>query len=243
MGLKIGELARRTGLSIRTLRYYEEIGLLPVPARGEGGQRRYGEAEIARLQQIVSLRRIGLRLDEIRALLQRSDVSPLVVIELHRERVSATIADLTRLRDRLDGVARSLRAGEAVSVDRLLELLEMMTMVESHYTKEQRDWLARRREEVGEERIREVEAAWPRLIDEVAAAIDAGVPVDEPRAKALAARWMALIRELSGGNAEIEGAVARVWQQEGAQLVRQHGMNPRMMECGTYIQRVLAHNA
>jgi|SRR5215211_2298839 len=92
------------------------------------------------------------------------------------------MAALTLLRDRLGVVADQLRIGGTQPVDDLLETLEMMTVVEKHYTPEQLDWLARRREEVGEERIKQVEAEWPRLIDEVAAAIDAGVPASEAAA-------------------------------------------------------------
>jgi DNA-binding transcriptional MerR regulator len=243
VAVKIGEVARRTGLTVRTLRYWEAIGLLPAPARGEGSQRRYGDAEIARLQQIVSLRQLGLGLAGIRDLLDRPETSALAVIEVHLAMVDRRIAEERALRDRLAAVAGRHRAGDAVSVDRLLDLMEAMTMVESHYTKEQLDWLARRRAEVGDERIREVETAWPRLIEEVAAAIDAGIPPDDPRAHALAARWTALVREFSAGDREIEGVVQQLWEQQGAQLVQQHGMNPRTMECGAYIARVLASNA
>ena len=65
--LKVGALARRAGLTVRTLHHYEEIGLL-VPARRTGsGHRLYGMPEVRRLHQITSLKQMGLSLDEIRA--------------------------------------------------------------------------------------------------------------------------------------------------------------------------------
>ncbi len=64
--MKVGELARRTGISIRTLHYYEEIGLLDPPRQATSGHRIYGVEEVARLQQILSLRQLDLPLDEIR---------------------------------------------------------------------------------------------------------------------------------------------------------------------------------
>src|SRR5581483_4449475 len=65
-GMKVGELAKRTGLSIRTLHYYDEIGLLH-PSKLTGSRHRlYGPGELVRLQQIKSLRQLGLSLEEIR---------------------------------------------------------------------------------------------------------------------------------------------------------------------------------
>jgi MerR family transcriptional regulator, thiopeptide resistance regulator len=60
-GLRVGELARRCGVSVRALRYYDSIGLLS-PARTTTGHRRYGEQEIRRLYGIVALRTLGVPL-------------------------------------------------------------------------------------------------------------------------------------------------------------------------------------
>lgn len=84
---RVGELARRTGLSVRTLHYYDEIGLLTPPRRAESGYRLYGDAEIARLQQIASLRQLGFALDEIREILASPGASVQHVIELHLSRI------------------------------------------------------------------------------------------------------------------------------------------------------------
>ena len=65
--LKVSELARRAGVSVRTLHYYEEVGLI-APARTESGHRRYGRAAIERLQQIRSLQQLGFSLSQIHAL-------------------------------------------------------------------------------------------------------------------------------------------------------------------------------
>lgn len=68
-GLPIGELARRTATKVQTIRYYEQIGLLPEPGRTAGGQRRYGEAERRRLAFVRHARELGFGLDAIRELL------------------------------------------------------------------------------------------------------------------------------------------------------------------------------
>ena len=71
--LTIGTLARRTGTKVQTIRYYEQIGLMPEPGRTAGGQRRYGEAELDRLAFVRHARQLGFTLEAIRELLDLSD--------------------------------------------------------------------------------------------------------------------------------------------------------------------------
>jgi DNA-binding transcriptional MerR regulator len=66
--LKIGELARQTGLSIKTIRYYERRGLLEQPPRTQSGYRLYGPEEVARLRFVQRAKLLGLTLEEIREL-------------------------------------------------------------------------------------------------------------------------------------------------------------------------------
>jgi DNA-binding transcriptional MerR regulator len=238
--MNIGEIAKRTGLTVRALRHYEELGLLSPPRRTEGGQRRYGIRELERLRRIVALRQLGFGLAEIGSMLDRPNASPLNVLEARVAQIGIQLADLARLRERLCGIADQIRAGESETMADMMKTLEMMAMVERHYTPEQLDWLARRREEVGQARIKQVEAEWTRLIDEVVAAIDAGIPAHDPRALALAERWTGLVQEFSSGNQEIESAVQRVWDEDGDRLIEQHGMNPRMTECAAYVNEALA---
>jgi DNA-binding transcriptional MerR regulator len=69
----IGDLARATGCKVQTIRYYEEIGLMPVAARTAGNQRRYGRQHIDRLAFIRHSRELGFSLEAIRELLSLSD--------------------------------------------------------------------------------------------------------------------------------------------------------------------------
>src|SRR5258708_33768537 len=88
---KVGELARRTGLSVRTLHYYDEIGLLSPSARTASGHRLYTAGDVARLQQVRSLRQLGLSLGEIRDWLRHPGYSPRGVIRRHLERLREQI--------------------------------------------------------------------------------------------------------------------------------------------------------
>jgi Cu(I)-responsive transcriptional regulator len=69
----IGTLAKRTGTKVQTIRYYEQIGLMPEPGRTDGGQRRYGDVELDRLSFIRHSRQLGFSLGAIRELLDLSD--------------------------------------------------------------------------------------------------------------------------------------------------------------------------
>lgn len=71
--LSVHELAQLSGVSVRTLHYYDHIGLLPPQGKTSAGYRQYGEAELARLQQILLYREMGLPLKKIRELLQQPD--------------------------------------------------------------------------------------------------------------------------------------------------------------------------
>ena len=112
-------------------------------------------------------------------------------------------------------------------------------MSEKYFTPEQMDWMKERRAVVGEARIKEVEAEWPRLIAEVREELAKGTPPDDPRVKGLAARWEGLVLEFTNGNLGISRSVATMYKEEPA--VRQRtGIDSAMME---YISRATAFNS
>lgn len=67
--MQIGEVAERTGLSLRTIRYYEEVGLVVPSARSQGGFRLYTEPDVDRLRVIMRMKPLGFQLEEMRELL------------------------------------------------------------------------------------------------------------------------------------------------------------------------------
>ena len=235
-GLKVGELARRTGITVRTLHHYDALGLLSPAARTASGYRLYGAKDVVRLQQILSMRQLGFSLEEIEACLGEASFTPLRVIELHLERLQERIAAQERLRDRLAGLAEQLRMAHPVSPDEFIQTMEMMTMFDKYYTPEQLKQLEERRTAVGEERIREVEAEWPRLMAEVQAQMDKGTDPTDPRVQQLAERWMGLVREFTGGDPGIQKSLENLY--EGESSVRGMDTGP-MREMGAYIGRAM----
>ncbi|MBL1082195.1 MerR family transcriptional regulator [Streptomyces actinomycinicus] len=117
--MRIGELARRTAVSERSLRYYETQGLL-TSDRTPGGHRDYPEAAVDRVVRIQELYAAGLNSDRIRQLLpcmRDQDGGPSAiatprlvdVLAAERDRIDRMIADLVRSRDTLDEVIRTAR--------------------------------------------------------------------------------------------------------------------------------------
>jgi len=235
-GWKVGELAGETGLTVRTLHHYDEIGLLKPSRRTRSGHRLYGEADVARLQQVTSLRQLGFALEQIRDLLDRRGVSPREIVALHLARVREQIELQRTLCGRLERIAKQLEAAEAVSAQELIQTIEATTMFDKYYTPEQREELAARAAEIGPEQMRAVEGEWERLMAEVRAEMDRGTDPAEPRVQALAARWMELVRGFTGGNPEILGSLNQMWQQE----TNIHGIETApVREMMGYVQRAL----
>lgn len=87
--LRIGDVARLAGTTPRTIRYYEEIGLLPpAPARPAGGHRVYSDAEVERLREVMRLRDLlGVTLEELKTLLAAEEARAIVRAQLRREDV------------------------------------------------------------------------------------------------------------------------------------------------------------
>ncbi|MGR3488392.1 MULTISPECIES: MerR family transcriptional regulator [Paracoccaceae] len=101
--LSIGDLSRRTGVKVPTIRYYEQSGLLEATARTDGNQRRYGEAEAEKLGFIRHARDLGFSLDAIRALIELQD---------HPDRSCAEANALAR--DQLAEVTERIRRLQAL---------------------------------------------------------------------------------------------------------------------------------
>lgn len=239
--LKVGEVARRTGLTVRALRHYEAIGLIRPTRRTESGHRVYGREELARLQQALSLRALGLPLEQVREVLAGRGIPPREILRLHLHRLREQIAFQQALIHRLEALERGLAGHEELSAEELLRAMEAMTMVEKFYTPEQMETLRRRREEVGEERMRQAPHDWERLTAEMKAEMEAGTDPGDPGVQALARRWQALIDEFTGGDPGIAESLGRLWKEQGDELAARHGMehDPRVHEYAGRALRIL----
>jgi DNA-binding transcriptional MerR regulator len=126
--LTIGSLARQTGTKVQTIRYYEQIGLMPEPGRTAGGQRRYGNAELDRLAFIRHARQLGFSLEAIRELLDLSDQPDRpcheadVIARKQLKQVEQRLARLEALRTELKRMVHECSGGQTADC-RVLEVL------------------------------------------------------------------------------------------------------------------------
>ena len=133
----VGNLARATGLSVRVLRHWEQIGLVTPSRTAAGRDRRYGPAEITRLYRAMALRQAGLRLGQIVTLLDEQDPDPAATLRSHLAELDADLQRRGQLRDRL---AAALASHDDTRPDdnpvhpaeTLMKVIESMTMFEQY---------------------------------------------------------------------------------------------------------------
>ncbi|MFD0693478.1 MerR family transcriptional regulator [Paenibacillus sp. GCM10027628] len=125
---KVGDLAKLTGLTVRTLRFYDQIGLFSPSGHSETGHRLYNEADIRRLQQILSLKDLGLSLEEIQSVLKGHSYTPSDIVAIQIERVRKNIKTGQKLLAELERLAERMNRQEPPSIGTFISLLETMKM-------------------------------------------------------------------------------------------------------------------
>jgi MerR family transcriptional regulator, thiopeptide resistance regulator len=219
---RIGELAGATGLTVRTLHHYEDVGLLSASDRTEGGHRLYDEADVEQLYRIRVLRRLGLSLDDIGRSAERPRELP-ALLRRHLARVEAELTDLTQLRDRL----RHLCAlGPSVDADDVIATIEAMSTLERHVATRRRD---------SEAPTSSAEHSWRRHGDELRACMDGGADPASARVQAVARRTRSMIREIAQGDPRVLQALERIRSTDPPRELA--GWDPALMR---YLDAALA---
>lgn len=219
----VGELARATGVSVRSLHHYDRIGLLTAEQRTASGHRRYTERDLRRLYRIRALRGLGLGLSQIAAVLagQGDDLAGLRdLLAAQLRGLDEQAARMAELRGRIGGLLAQLDARQVPDPDLLLATLELITVYETYFTQDQRDALAARRAELGPEAVADARREWTELVSELLPHVAANTPPDNPRVADLAARWDAIgtrFQPVTAG-AGTAAAARRMWQENSAEL-------------------------
>jgi DNA-binding transcriptional MerR regulator len=119
MAFTVGELAKLTGITVRTLHHYDQIGLVQPSDRSDAGYRLYGQADVLRLQQVLLYRELGLPLDQIAGVLEVG--TPKAALAKHRETLVAK-------RTQLDAMLAALDAALAIEEGRQMKPEDVKTM-------------------------------------------------------------------------------------------------------------------
>ena len=213
------EFANRTGVTVRTLHHYDRLGLLKPSGRTRAGYRLYSDRDVARLEQIVALKFIGLPLGEIKKLLSGKAVDLATALRIQRGAMQEKRGRIDRAIAAIQRAERMLETSRngAHDWDVFAKIIEVINMhdtewMKKYYTEEARAALAGRK--VPPELIEQGQRDWAALIQEVEQAAARGADPASAEAQALALRWKRLLEAFSGGNAEVQKGLNRFYDDE-----------------------------
>ena len=232
MLIQVGELAKRAGITVRTLHHYEQTGVLLPSARSAAGYRLYNLADVQCLLMIQALAKAGLELAEIRDFLEQESLPLAGLLDAQISLLEKQLRSIDTLRDRLVDLRAGLSTGEAPDLESWLQTLEFMNMYDRWFSKEelqqlpfavQKDALA---------------AIWSGLVTEVKTLQELSVEVSDPRAMDLATRWMVRLEQDTAGKPEFLTRLNEMHCAE-PQMREQTGITAEMTD---YITRAFAES-
>ncbi|WP_405138755.1 MerR family transcriptional regulator [Nocardia sp. NBC_01388] len=185
---RVGDLARATGVTVRALHHYDQLGLLAPSSRTSGGHRSYTESDVHRLHRIVALRGFGFPLEDIAALLHADpDQDPRDLLRQQLTLVEDGIARADALRHRLFEVLDGLDRTVEPSTSEFLRLIEETITMNQPLTQEEFARLIRQREEFARTSSAEEFAALSKRREDAFAAM---TPADRERLEASRTRMI-----------------------------------------------------
>lgn len=211
------EFAERAGVTVRTLHHYDRLGLLKPSRYTEAGYRLYVERDLARLQQIVTLKFIGFPLKQIKEILEQDALDLATALRLQRKVIEEQRSHLDKAIQAIENAERVLTFGDEPDWEAFKKIIEVINMqkdmewTKKYYTDEAQRKLAER---ATPEVLEQGQRDWAALISEVEAAVKAGEDPASEHAQALAARWSKLIEAFTGGDAEISEGLKKLYSDK-----------------------------
>lgn len=219
------ETAQRLGVTVKALRVYEAQGLVQ-PVRTAAGWRAYGPDQMARLHQVLALKRLGLPLKDIGELMAGELKGLDAVLDLQERVLARQKQEAERGLRLLAKARRRLAGGETLSMDDLIQLTRETTMdsnrldpaewkrvfgplTQKHFTEAERTTMLERQVAGGEA----IQQAWSALIGEAKAAYAAGVDPASPPMNDFARRWMTLAKQMVGADPVVLDKVDAMWTE------------------------------
>lgn len=237
--MKVGKLSKLSGISVRTLHYYDGIGLLKPSRRTESGHRIYTDADIARLQQIKSLQGLGFSLDEIQEMLTQQNQTPVRILRRQISLLNNQIDLKIRLRHQLESLVERYRLSQKIPVEELLQTIKEITKMDKYYTPEQLEKLRQRGKILGEEAIRDAEQEWLKIFKDFKKAMEEGQETESEQVQQIAQKAKKLIQAFTGGDSGIAKSLSNMYQSEGGpNIMARHGIQIDQ-KVWSYMQKAL----
>lgn len=189
-GWKVGELAKRVGLTVRTLHHYDRIGLFSPSRITESGHRLYTIEDLRVLQQILTLKQLGFSLEEIKRLIADPDYNPMDVLHTQLSRIQQQIDALEGLKSQVRQIYDHLQLGTTATSEQFMMVMRLMNMIQSqHFNPEQVKRLRNRYLSMGSDTTIHSFATGQQLLDGFRAYLGQGKRPEDPDVLALAQRW------------------------------------------------------
>lgn len=227
----IGEIANLTGVTIRTLQYYDNIGLVPLDKETTNGRRYYSESDLRKLQQVLFYKSLGLKIKDIKKLIVEAVTIEQIVSLLKKQRdifyhklndikmnISFIDASLISLEEK-----KSLPMGELIKLIISLNKDNIFEYKDVEYDDDIKNTFMENYENA--EEFIEIYWKWKSLIVEAVSLILNGVVPKSKKGKEFAKKWIKMITEITGGNLELLEAHKRSyeirdkWPEEDRRLV------------------------
>jgi DNA-binding transcriptional MerR regulator len=234
---KVGDLAKLTGLTIRTLHHYDEIGLLHPMFRTDAGHRLYAEDDIVKLQQIMSLKELDFSLDEIKEFFENPEYNPKEILEMQIERLNQEIKMKEELKKQLQELWEVFHSLKKPNLNQFVNSIELIKNQKEYFTKEQINGLKKQYDKLNNIEADKFADSWSQLNSLLQAEMEKGTSVDNPRVVELARRWKEGMDFFTGGDAEIVNSAERYYT-DNPHAAKGSGMSGQLYK---YIKDALAN--
>jgi DNA-binding transcriptional MerR regulator len=216
-GYLVKEFAKLTKVTVRALHYYDKLGLLKPSFERPNGYRVYTDADLLRLQQIITLKFMGFSLEEIRRLLESKGYEAAKSLRIQAEAVKDEIARLREASRAIEQVLARLEKDGRIHKQKLIKIMEVIQMGddvkmawhEKFYTEEELKGFRDLGKKYTPEMMAEYQNRWAALIEEVKKNV--GLDPASDKAQDLGKRWTVLLDEVYGGHPELKTRIAKAY--------------------------------
>jgi DNA-binding transcriptional MerR regulator/predicted lactoylglutathione lyase len=239
---KIGELATETGLTVRALHHYDQIGLLIPSQETDGGHRIYSTRDVEKLQKIITLKHLGFPLDKIKEAIGSPDFSLRSATTQLRLEIRKRKADLEDIDSRLRD-AEDIQGDVDARADQILQVLSRMNLFERHLSAEQQELIKQQDQEFGPEKLDELRREWLTATEELQKAMTAKLSLSDWRTKAICMRWFGLACAFTGGSLDGAYDLKKIADAESSASLHLGLPGTNLKEIFDYIDLVLRESA
>ncbi|PLA73793.1 hypothetical protein CYQ88_09230 [Hydrogenovibrio sp. SC-1] len=229
MGWKIGEIVKRTSLTARALHFYEEQGIIGPIFRNASGHRVYNQSDLLRLQQIKTLRQLGVSISDMPKVLNDTDqLTPLLKQQLSR--LQQQREAIQQLENKIGMLVETLETQTQSPFDLdeiLFQTLESMAMYEKYFKKTEID--AMHQQPHSPENGENFEDAWNHWIAKMQSALSSGESPKSKTVQTLMNHWVEMTKHLTNNDDAKLKAFNELLHNE-PQARKDHGINDELFE-------------